>query len=86
MPAMLPVLYVGVMSSGVAYTLQIIAQKDANPVIASLLMSLESVFALLCGWVILKDVMTIREISGCVIMFAGIILSQIPIKKPALKR
>ena len=75
-----PVLYTGAMSSGVAYTLQIVAQKDTNPVVASLLMSLESVFALLCGWVILNEVMTIREISGCLLVFSGIILSQIPIK------
>ncbi len=77
--AILPILYVGVMSSGIAYTLQIIAQKDTNPVVASLLMSLESVFALICGWAILGDSMTLREISGCVLVFMGIILSQIPI-------
>ncbi len=79
--AILPILYVGIMSSGIAYTLQIIAQKDTNPVIASLLMSLESVFALICGWIILGDSMTNREIGGCVLVFTGIILSQIPIKE-----
>ncbi len=79
--AILPILYVGIMSSGIAYTLQIIAQKDTNPVVASLLMSLESVFALLCGWIILGDSMTNREIGGCVLVFIGIILSQVPIKE-----
>ncbi len=80
MSAILPILYVGIMSSGIAYTLQIIAQKDTNPVIASLLMSLESVFALICGWIILNDSMSAREISGCVFVFIGIILSQIPLE------
>lgn len=73
-----PIFYTGAMSSGVAYTLQIIAQKDTNPVVASLIMSLESVFALLCGWVILHEIMSSREIIGCLLVFFGIILSQLP--------
>ena len=83
--AILPILYVGIMSSGIAYTLQIIAQKDTNPVVASLLMSLESVFALICGWIILNDQMTQREIGGCILVFIGIILSQIPLEEVFFK-
>ena len=83
--AILPILYVGIMSSGIAYTLQIIAQKDTNPVVASLLMSLESVFALICGWIILNDQMTQREIGGCILVFIGIILSQIPLEEMLFK-
>lgn len=83
--AILPILYVGIMSSGIAYTLQIIAQKDTNPVVASLLMSLESVFALICGWIILNDQMTQREIGGCILVFIGIILSQIPLEEILFK-
>ena len=77
----IPVLYCGVMSSGVAYTLQIIGQKGVNPTIASLVMSLESVIAVLAGWIILGQSMSSREIMGCVLMFAAIILAQLPDKK-----
>ena len=79
--AAVPVLYAGVMSCGVAYTLQIIAQKDADPTVASLILSLESVFSVLAGWVILGQVLSVREILGCVLMFAAIILAQLPEKK-----
>ena len=72
------ILYAAVFSSGVAYTLQIIAQKDVPPVIATLLMSLESVFSALTGWLILHDEMTFRELSGCVIVFIAVILAQLP--------
>ena len=77
----IPVLYCGVMSSGVAYTLQIIGQKGVNPTIASLVLSLESVIAVLAGWIILGESMSSREIMGCVLMFAAIILAQLPDKK-----
>ena len=73
-----PVLYTGVLSTGVAYTLQIVGQKGLNPVIASLLMSLESVVSALAGWLILGQALTGRELLGCVIMFAAIILAQLP--------
>lgn len=73
-----PILYAGVLSCGVAYTLQIIAQKYTRPTVASLLMSLESVFAVLAGMVILHEVPTLREAVGCVVMFAAIIVSQLP--------
>ena len=71
-------LYVGVVSSGVGYTLQIIAQKNTEPAVASLLMSLESVFAALAGWVLLNQKFSGREMLGCVIMFAAIVLAQLP--------
>ena len=76
-----PVLYAGIMSCGVAYTLQIIAQKNADPTVASLLLSLESVFSVLAGWVILHQSLSIRELFGCVLMFGAIILAQLPEKK-----
>ena len=79
----IPVLYCGVMSSGVAYTLQIIGQKGVNPTIASLVLSLESVIAVLAGWIILGQSMSPREIMGCVLMFGAIILAQLPDKKNA---
>ena len=73
-----PILYVGIFSSGVAYTLQILAQKDSNPTVVSLLLSLESVFATLAGAVILKDTMSGREIFGCALMLAAVVLAQLP--------
>ena len=81
----LPILYVGVFSSGVAYTLQILAQKDSNPTVVTILLSLESVFAVIAGAIILKQQMSVREYVGCAIMFAAVILAQIqfPVKKKA---
>ena len=76
-----PILYVGVFSSGVAYTLQILAQKDSNPTVVSLLMSLESVFATLAGAVVLGDRMSGREYFGCVLMLVAVVLAQLPGKK-----
>lgn len=76
--AWLPLAYAGVLSSGVAYTLQIITQKHLNPTVASLLMSLESVFAALTGWLILKERLSPKELLGCVLVFAAIILAQLP--------
>lgn len=84
--AIIPILYTGVMSSGVGYTLQIIAQKDTEPAIASLLMSLESVFAALAGWVLLKQTFSLKELVGCVIMFAAIVLAQLPELIGAIKK
>ncbi|MBQ8263989.1 MAG: DMT family transporter [Oscillospiraceae bacterium] len=74
----LPILYVGVFSSGVAYTLQILAQKDSDPTVVSILLSLESVFSVLAGAVILGDKLSGREYLGCVLMFAAVILAQMP--------
>lgn len=76
-----PILYVGIFSSGVAYTLQILAQKDSNPTVVSLLLSLESVFATLSGALILKDQMNGKEYFGCALMLAAVILTQLPEKK-----
>lgn len=78
-----PILYAGVMSCGVAYTLQIIGQKNMNPTVASLILSLESCISVLAGWVILGQQLSAREITGCVIMFAAIILAQLPQKEKA---
>lgn len=76
--AWLPLLYAGVMSSGVAYTLQILGQKDTDPTVASLLMSLESVFAGLGGWLLLQEVLQPRELLGCGLVFAAVVLAQVP--------
>ena len=78
-----PILYAGIMSCGVAYTLQIVGQKYTRPTVASLLMSLESVFAVLAGMLLLREIPTAREAFGCVIMFAAIIITQLPEKKKA---
>ncbi|MDO5122773.1 MAG: EamA family transporter, partial [Erysipelotrichaceae bacterium] len=74
--AAVPILYAGVMSCGAAYTLQITGQLHADPAVASILLSLESVFALLAGFIILHQVLSIREVTGCVLMFAAIMLAQ----------
>lgn len=76
-----PILYAGVMSCGVAYTLQIIGQKNMNPTVASLILSLESCISVLAGWVLLGQQLSAKEILGCVIMFAAIILAQLPQKQ-----
>ena len=75
-----PILYAAVLSSGVAYTLQIFGQRYTEPVIASLIMSLESVFSVLAGWVVLHQVLTFKETIGCIIVFAAVTLAQIPDK------
>lgn len=74
----LPILYVGVFSSGVAYTLQILAQKGSNPTVVTILLSMESVFAVISGAIILHQHMTGREYLGCVLMLIAVILAQIP--------
>ncbi len=76
-----PILYTGILSCGVAYTLQVVGQKGVNPTVASLILSLESVVSVLAGWLILHQALTGREILGCVFMFAAIILAQLPQKK-----
>ncbi len=81
--AWLPILYAGALSSAAGYTLQIIAQKNTEPVIASLLMSLESVFSVLAGWVLLHQKLSTREMLGCFVIFAAIILTQLPSPKTA---
>lgn len=76
-----PLVYAGVFSCGVAYTLQIVGQKNVNPAIASLILSLESCFSVLAGWMILGERLSVRESAGCILMFAAIILAQLPDKK-----
>ena len=81
--AKIPLLYAGVLSCGVAYTLQIVGQKNMNPTVASLILSLESCISVIAGWLILGQSLSGREILGCVLMFGAIILAQLPQKKAA---
>lgn len=81
----IPLAYAGIMSSGVAYTLQVIGQKDLDPTVASLILSLESVVSMLAGWVILKQALSPRELFGCVLVFAAVILAQLPEKRHSEK-
>ncbi|MBE6637309.1 MAG: DMT family transporter [Ruminococcaceae bacterium] len=76
-----PILYAGILSSAVAYTLQIVGQKYADVTPATLAMSLESVFAALAGWLILKETMSVPEILGCVLIFVAIVVAQLPTKR-----
>lgn len=76
--AAVPILYAGVMSCGVAYTLQIIGQKNMNPTVASMILSLESVVSVLAGLVILGQMLSGREMLGCVLMFVAVVLAQLP--------
>jgi len=76
--AWLPLVYAGVMSCGVAFTAQIFGQKYSEPAVASLLLCLESVFAVLFGWLLLKQMLSQRELLGCLIMFIAIIFTQVP--------
>lgn len=79
--AWMPLAYAGVLSCGVGYTLQIVAQKNTDPTVASLSLSLESVFSVLTGWVILGEKLSGRELFGCVLVFIAVILAQLPKKK-----
>ena len=78
-----PLFYAGVVSMGIAYTLQIFGQQRLDPTQASILMSLESVFALIFGWLLLHERMSTMELTGCALMFIAVLLSQIPKKSPA---
>lgn len=77
----IPLAYAGILSSGAGYTLQIIGQKDMDPTVASLILSLESVVSVLAGWVILGQALSGRELLGCALVFAAVILVQLPNKK-----
>lgn len=79
--AWLPILYAGALSSGVAYTLQIVGQRGLNPTVASLIMSMESVISVIAGWAILGQSLSFRELAGCALMFGAIILVQLPDKE-----
>ena len=76
--AWVPVLYAGVLSSGVGYTLQVIGQRGMNPTVASLILSLESCVSVLAGWLLIGERLTGRELTGCAVMFAAIVLAQLP--------
>lgn len=80
--AWMPLLYAGVLSCGVGYTLQIVGQRNLDPTVASLILSLESVISVLAGWAILGQKLTVRELIGCVLVFCAIILAQLPQKNP----
>ncbi len=84
--AWLPICYAGIMSCGVGYTLQIVGQKYTEPTVASLLMSLESVFAVIAGIILLKEAPSAKEWLGCASMFAAIIIAQIPQKPKEVKK
>ena len=77
------ILYAGIMSCGVAYTLQVVGQKDVEPTLASMILCLESVFAVIAGAILLGETMGPREIIGCVLMFVAIMVAQLPSKDPA---
>lgn len=80
----LPILYAGVLSCGIGYTFQILAQKHAEPTVASLIMSLESVFAAISGAILLHETMIPRELIGCIVIFSAVIISNLPEKKAKL--
>lgn len=81
--AAVPILWAGLMSSGIAYTLQIVAQKNLEPTLASLLMSLESVFSAIAGYFLLHQILSTRELIGCALVFGAVLLAQLPQKSPA---
>lgn len=78
--ALTSILYAGVLSNGIGYTFQIIGQKNAEPTTATLIMSLESVFSAIFGLLLLHQTMTLQEVFGCILVFSGVILAQIPAK------
>lgn len=86
MAAAMPILYAGVLSSGVAYTLQIVGQKDMNPTVASLILCLESVVSALAGWLVLNEALSVRELLGCALMFAAIVMAQVPMPMRKVKK
>ncbi|MCG6959448.1 DMT family transporter [bacterium BMS3Abin03] len=84
--ATIPILYAGLCSVGIAYTLQIVAQKTAHPANAAIIMSLESVFAVIGGWLVLSESIPLRGLFGCGLMLLGMIISQLPIKSVQIKK
>lgn len=86
--AWIPIVYAGALSCGAGYTMQIVAQADTDPAVASMILCLESVFAVIAGMLILGESLSLREAAGCIIMFAAILAAQLPAKpgsEPALK-
>ena len=86
MNAKMVLLYAGFLSCGAGYTFQIVGQKGVNPTVASLILSLESVFSVIGGWLLLHEVLSAREITGCIIMFAAIVIAQAPVEKLLLRK
>lgn len=84
--AKVAILYAGILSCGAGYTFQIVGQKGVNPTVASLILSLESVFSVIGGWLILHEILSAREVLGCVIMFAAIVIAQAPVEKLFLRK
>ena len=74
---LIPILYGGLLSVGVAYTLQVVAQRDARPAPAAIILSLEAVFAVMAGWLLLDEMLTARAMAGCTLMFGGMVWSQL---------
>ena len=83
--ATLPILYAGIVSVGIAYTLQVVAQREAHPSHAAIIMSLESVFAVIGGWIVLNESIAFRGLIGCALMLAGMIISQISLTNNIFK-
>ena len=77
----IPILYAGILSCGGGFTFQILGQKHTSPTVASLILSMEAVFGAVFGFLLLHEIMSLRELSGCVLMFVGVIVSQLPEKK-----
>ena len=77
--AAIPIIYTGFISGGAGYTLQMIGQQFTDPTVASLILSLEAVFGVLGGWLVLQEIMTPREVIGCMVVFTAIILAQVPL-------
>ena len=75
-----PILYAGVLSGSIAYTLQILGQQRTDAPIASMLMSLESVFAALAGWIVLHERLSVKELFGCLLIFIAVLFAQLPIE------
>jgi len=75
---LIPILYSGFLSIGTAFTLQIFGQKHAPPTLASIILSMEAVFGAIGGWLILGEILSTRELIGCLIMFIAIVISQLP--------
>ena len=79
--ALIPILYAGIFSTGIAFTLQVIAQRDSPPAHAAIMMSLETVFAALGGYLILSETMTPRDLTGAALILTGMLLSQLSVRK-----
>ena len=84
--AAIPILWAGVMSNGIAYTLQIVGQRGMNETVASLILSLESVVSVLAGWALLNEILNGRELFGCALMAVAVVLAQLPMPAKKAKK